>query len=392
MNMNEYEKEEMKEHLPEYCDEELERSHKEGFYICPNCKSGTGKHHTSAFHVYRSKDGTMLFMCSRCGFNGDIYKLAMFLNNCSFHEAVQKIQERFGNPNYEPSQSPKQYERREPAPAKLEPDVPSEQWQQAIMNIANRAKDFIFEDGGAEGLAYLKSRGIDEQTIREYGIGYVPQINHDQWMIDNGYSYRIPSPFEAGKQITIPCGITCPFMMDGNLYKLEMRRLPKHLVNDSIDKIGQPKGGKTSLFNGDDALSIDKRRDILFTEGWIDALSINQIVGRWSDDEIKAVTFGGATAQGDPDQFFRWYVMPYRVIVGFDNDDAGREQSELLAEKINKARRTAGMSEAKRAFPPERFKDWNEFLVKDGNSVFEYVSNLFPVIEYRNAYGNSAPL
>lgn len=400
--MNEYEKEELKIYLQDYCDAELEQWHDQrkykNFYICPNCKSGTGKHRTPAFHLFIAEDDKGLidkptrYKCARCGIGGDIYSLVMELENVTFPEALRIVQERYGNPDYEPTQSPKQYEKREPLPAKREPDMPSEQWRTAIMKIADWAKDVIFEESGSEGLAYLKSRGIDEQTIREYGIGYVPQIDHDKWTIENGYSFRIDSPFEEGKRISIPCGITCPFMMDGNLYKLEMRRLPKHLVNDSIDKIGQPKGGLTSLFNGDDALCSDKRRDIMFTEGWIDALSINQAVGRWSDNEIKAVTFGGATAQGDSDEFFGWYVMPYRVIVGFDNDDAGREQGKLLAEKINKARRRAGRSEARTAFPPEQFKDWNEFLVKDGKSVFEYVSNLFPVIEYRNAYGNTSPL
>ena len=250
------------------------------------------------------------------------------------------------------------------------------------MKTADRAKQYIFEDAGAEGLEYLKSRGIDKQTIMEYGIGYIPQLNKDEWLVNNGYSYRIPSPIEEGKRIAIPCGITCPFTMEGKLYKLEMRRLPNQIVNDAIDKIGQPKGGRTALFNGDDALCTDKRRDILFTEGWMDALSINQAVGRWCNDEIKAVTFGGATAQGDSDQFYKWYVMPYRVIVGFDNDDAGREQSALLAEKITQARRNAGRTDAGIAFPPEQYKDWNEFLVKDGSAVFEYVSNLFPETEY----------
>ena len=380
--MNDYDKEEYKDNLPDYCERELEPSHKEGFYVCPNCGSGTGKHHTSAFHVYRGDDGTWLFNCSRCGIHGDIYNLVMIREGCTFSEALNRVQEMYGTPDTKPMQVHREYRKREPLPAKLEPEVPSLQWQQALMKIADRAKEYIFEDGGADGLAYMKSRGIDERTIREHGIGYIPQIRTEQWFTDNGYAFSIPSPTEEGKRIAIPCGITCPFMMGEQLYKLEVRRLPKHLVNDSIDKIGQPKGGKTALFNADDALCSDRRRDILFTEGWMDALSINQAVGRWCNDEIKAVTFGGVNAQGDPDEFYRWYVLPYRILVGFDNDEAGRTRSAELVEKISQARRNAGRTDAGTAFPPKQYKDWNEFLVKDEGAVFEYVSNLFPETEY----------
>ena len=383
--MNDYEKEELKTYLKEHCDTVLEQGQGRyrDFYICPFCHSGAKANRTPAFHLFKDDKGELTkYKCSACGEYGDIFTLVMKLESVEFTEALRMIQEKYGNPSSEPVKEWKERKQRTPEPPKVEPDMPTEQWQQAIMRIADRAKDFIFEKDGADGLSFLKSRGIDEQTIREYGIGYVPQIDHDKWMIDNGYSFRIPSPFEEGKRIAIPCGITCPFMMEDHLYKLEMRRLPEHLVNDSIDKIGQPKGGTTSLFNGDDALCLDKRRDILFTEGWIDALSINQAVGRWCNDEIKAVTFGGATTHGDSDQFFKWYVMPYRVIVGFDNDDAGRTQSEKLVEKINMARRYAGRSDAQRKFPPEQYKDWNEFLMKDERSVFQYVSDLFPEIEY----------
>ena len=110
-------------------------------------------------------------------------------------------------------------------------------------------------------------------------------------------------------------------------------------------------------------------------------MSINQTVGRWCNDEIKAVTFGGATNQGEPNEFYKWYVMPYRVLVGFDNDEPGRENSKALAEKITRARKDAGRCDARRIFPPERFKDWNEFLLHDPKSVFEYVSNMLPVTE-----------
>ena len=307
----------------------------------------------------------------------------MEIEHLTFTQALDRAQELYGSPgSIKPLLSRMVTRPKRETIIRLEPEKPSDEWQLSIMPIVKRAQTVIFEDAGISALDYLHSRGIDDQTIREYGIGYIPQIDHSKWMINNGYSFRIPSPFEEGKRICIPCGITCPFMMEGQLYKLEMRRLPEYLVNDSIDKIGQPTGGKKSLFNGDDALCLDKRRDIIFTEGWMDALSINQAVGRWCNNEIKAVTFGAATTQGDSDEFYKWYVMPYRVIVGFDNDEAGRIQSAELADKITRARLDAGRNEAKTEFPPPPYKDWNEFLMQEPYKVFKYISDLFPVTEF----------
>ena len=381
--MNEYEKNELKERLRDYCDQVLEPDRRDGFYICPFCKSGTGKNRTSAFHVFTDKDGSQRYKCSKCGETGDIYSLIMQNENLTFSQALDRAQELYGFADSKPILSRQMTITRREQAARLEPEQTADEWQRALMPIVKRAQTVIFEDAGIGALDYLHSRGIDDQTIKDHGIGYIPPVKSDSWSIENGYSFTIPSPFpgDQRKRLAIPYGITFPYIMDGKLYKLETRRLPEQITG-SIDKIGQVRGCRPSLFNADDAACTNMRRDILFTEGVIDALSINQTVGRWCNDEIKAVTFGSATNQGDPNEFYKWYVMPYRVIVGFDNDEAGRDQGAELAEKITRARQDAGRNEARTAFPPERYKDWNEFLTQEPRAVFEYVSNLFPVTEF----------
>ena len=373
--MNDYEKNELKVYLQDYCDSVLERTNKPNFYICPFCGSGTGKHKTAAFNIFPDADGKKRkYKCLACGASGDLYKLIMWNENLTFSQALERAQQLYGL-----SDSCEAFARMAtfPTPKKrimLEPEMPSEEWQNAIMPIVKRAQAAIFEDVGKPALDYLNKRGIYNETIRNHGIGFIPMI--EAWGRDKGVSFAIESPFpDDGRKLGIPYGITFPYMMDGHLLKLETRRLPAQ--EETAGKIGQVRGGKTALFNADDAACEDKRRDILFTEGVIDALSINQSVGRWCNDEIKAVTFGSATTKGDADAFYKWYVMPYRVIVGFDNDDAGRQNGLILAEEINRARADAGRNGARLAFPPEQYKDWNEFLVECPDKIFGYISNLF---------------
>ena len=378
--MNDYDKNELKEHLQDYCDTFLEGTQKQNFYICPFCGSGTGKHKTAAFHLFTETQ----FKCHSCGKSGDVFNLIMEIEHLTFTQALDRAHELYGSPDsMKPMLSRMVTRPKRETIIRLEPEKPSDEWQLSIMPIVKRAQTVIFEDAGISALDYLHSRGIDDQTIKDHGIGYIPPVKSDSWSVENGYSFTILSPFpgDQRKRLAIPYGITFPYVMDGKLYKLETRRLPEQ-VTDSIEKIGQVRGCRPSLFNADDAACTNMRRDILFTEGVIDAMSINQAVGRWCNDEIKAVTFGAATNQGDPNEFYKWYVMPYRVIVGFDNDEAGRIQGAELTDKITRARLDAGRNEARIAFPPERYKDWNEFMIQEPHAVFEYVSDLFPVTEF----------
>lgn len=396
--MDAFTKNDLKTNLKNFCENHLQKPYRTGmenFYICPFCGSGTGKHKTPGFHIFPDKMPTQ-YKCQVCGSSGDIYRLVMNLEHIDFYEALQQVNDLYGNPDN--MKGNRKHHRMKgksisrmlttapirTEPPRTEPETPPETWQNVMGNISRLAEGLIFTDAGKEARSYLSSRGLDEQTIREHHIGFIPLAQNTGWMKSNGYYIRISSPIpgDDGKNICIPAGISFPYVMDGNICKLETRRTPGQLQQmDEPDKIGQVKGCRKALFNSADAECQDKRRDIIFTEGVIDALSINQTVGRSCADEIKAVTFGSATTHGDPDQFYKFYVMPYRVAVGFDNDDAGRDNSEKLTEIINSSRLDAGRSEAIRIFPPEQYNDWNEFLMNDERSVFNWITQYFPVDE-----------
>ena len=401
--MDKYTINELKKNLKAYCDAHLQKTRTKNFYICPYCSSGAKKHRSPAFHLFPDNMPTQ-YRCASCGETGDIFRLVQDVEHlANFSEALRRVNDLYGNPDDMKPVPVVRNHRNHPgtrgkpisrmmnsvpirtAPIRTEPETPPEQWQNAMMNISRNAESRIFTDAGISARNYLFSRGLDEQTIREYHVGFLALDAGQGWMRDHGYSIMMetPLPDDEKQRLAIPAGISFPYIMNGKVCKLETRRTPDQLavMQDHDDKIGQVRGCRKALFNSQDAECQDKRRDIIFTEGVIDALSINQAVGRNCNDEIKAVTFGSATTHGDPDEFFQWYVMPYRIAVGFDNDEPGKTNSLKLAELINQARKKAGRPNVIRIFPPEQYNDWNEFLMKDSRSVFRWISNCFPVDE-----------
>lgn len=371
----------LKPYLREYVERITERSRGRDQYVCPFCESGTGRHRTGAFTVFPDHH----FKCFSCGETGDLFDLIEKHENLTKSDATRRAIELFGSPSgyYFRKKDPvKRSTPKKEQPRK--PIAPPVEWQRAIMPIAERAAEYIFTDKGTAAREYLHGRGIDDQTIKEKHIGYIPPISNT-WNIQHGYAYEFTNPIPKEKRrnpdrekIFVPYGITFPYIMEGQIFRLEARRLPDQ-ITDQVSKITQVAEGQTALFNADAAACKDIYRDIIFTEGVIDALSIIQTVARHCNDEITAVTFGSADYKGDYSPFFEYYVMPRRILIGFDNDDPGKKNAAKLEAEIQKARSKIGVPAAETFFPKEPYKDWNEYLQKEPDTFFRYISDRFPI-------------
>ena len=117
---------------------------------------------TPSFGVHATKQ---FYYCFGCHASGDVFSFVQKVENITFPEAVRLIAQKLGVPMPKVSFSSPE-EARE---AKV---------RMALLDVHERAVTFFQEclkrPEGANAREYLKSRGLDQETIARFRIGYAP--------------------------------------------------------------------------------------------------------------------------------------------------------------------------------------------------------------------------
>jgi len=117
---------------------------------------------TPSFSVHATRQ---FYHCFGCGASGDVFSFVQKVENITFPEAVRLIAQKLGVPMPKVSFSSPE-EARE---AKL---------RMVLLDVHERAVTFFQEclkrPEGANAREYLKSRGLDQETIARFRIGYAP--------------------------------------------------------------------------------------------------------------------------------------------------------------------------------------------------------------------------
>ncbi len=116
------------------------------------------------FHAEKTPSFTVsedrgFFHCFGCGEHGDVFAFVMKTQSLTFPEAVRRVADRFGVPLPEEAGEPAR--RREP------------------LTAANAAAAAFFQaelrgPGGGRARAYLRERGLSEEVIERFGLGWAP--------------------------------------------------------------------------------------------------------------------------------------------------------------------------------------------------------------------------
>lgn len=307
---------------------------------------------TPSFSVNREKQ---LYYCFGCKQGGNVTNFVMKTENLSFGEAVEFLARRAGLP------MPQLLDDKRYA------EIKQKKQTIAQMNItaAQYYRDVLFSTRGKEALEYLKKRGIGEDIVKRFGLGYAP----DEWdsvatlLGKEGYSQSLIN--ESGL-VTVK---------DGKQYDTFRDRIMFPIINAFGDVIafggrvlgaGNPKylnTKETVLFNkrfnlyGIDILR--KQRSVksaVIVEGYMDVVSMFA-------HGVKAVVASLGTALTKQQaQLLKRYVGD--CFVAYDGDEAG----EVATRKAIDILEEQGLSV--RVIRFEAGQDPDDFIRKYGLSGF----------------------
>ena len=199
------------------------------------------------------------------------------------------------------------------APEPLTP--PNPRWQAHGRGIIARCAVRLFRPEGARALNYLHARGLTDDTLNRYDIGYNPQHiaePHVEW--------GLPPSDDPSHRIHVPRGITIPWFAGGALWRINVRRP----VTTAQIAAGQPKylgpsGFGNALYNAD---SLDVHKPVVLVEGEIDALTVAQACSDGVAATV-AVVATGSTAGGRRQEWIDRLLVAPCVLVAFDHDENG---------------------------------------------------------------------
>lgn len=198
-------------------------------------------------------------------------------------------------------------EARIPEPAAPPPcEPPSAAWQARGLALADDATDRLWSDAGTKARAWLMGRGFTEATIHAAGLGY-----HGADTFDAPEAWGLPR--EHAKVYT-PRGITIPWLIDGELWRLNVRR-PITEAQRAAKEISYrgPAGSSNGLYGGGSDLG--RRQPVMLVEGEFDALAVRQE----ASDLVCVVALGSTTGARRVRWLARLAACPL-VLVATDND------------------------------------------------------------------------
>ena len=123
-----------------------------------------------------------------------------------------------------------------PTPAVSLPELaddpePTDAWRAAGLRFLEEAEAILWSDVGERARAYLHWRGLKDETLRAWRIGFQPQEGRR----DPAERWGFPARTASGQPawVRIPRGIVLPWLLDDELWQLKVRTnrdQPKYLA------------------------------------------------------------------------------------------------------------------------------------------------------------------
>jgi DNA primase len=252
--------------------------------------------------------------CFGCGLGGDVISFLEKIENLTFVEALRKLADRVGVKLSGPSQGPSGLVTKMFDALKF-----ANEFYQAQLNSPT----------GKEAREYLLARGLNEETIREFGLGWSPAgwDNLIKTLLIKNYSLRelqqigLASTTADGRgmdrfreRIMFPIAdIHGSVVGFGGRILLEKESAPKYLNSP-----------QTPLYNKSEVLyrlnssrqEIKRLDYVILVEGYMDA------IGVWQAGTKNVVAICGTALTSNQVQMLKRYTN--NVMIAFDADAAGQ--------------------------------------------------------------------
>lgn len=308
---------------------------------------------TPSFNVSRDRQ---MYYCFGCGQGGNVYTFLMQYENRTFQEAVQTLAERAGVDLPEESYSAS--ERR------------AADKRTRLLEIQKEAATYYYKKlrrpEGKRAMQYLTERALNQETIRQFGLGYADKHSNDLYRYLTGKGYDDQLLSESGL-----------FFMD------EKQGAHDKFWNRVMFPIMDPSGrvigfggrvmgdGKPKYLNSPETMIFDKSRNLyglqiarrsrkkamIVCEGYMDVISMHQ-----AGFTNAVASLGTALTSGHCSLLKRYAE---RILLLYDSDDAGVRAALRAIPML----REAGLDS--RVVHLEPYKDPDEFIKNRGAEAFQ---------------------
>jgi len=329
----------------------LKKRGKEFVGLCPFHED-----HRPSLYVSPTKQ---IYKCFACGAGGGIFQFLMALQKVSFPEAVRQLAERAGVPV--PAAEPAEGADR---------SLSRETLIKATTFAARFYRDRLLAQAGSAALGYARGRGLSDESIRRFGLGYAPGASEAMRSAARGAGFSDRQLLAAG---------LLSQRADGSCYD----RFRDRLMFPILDVAGKviAFGGRAlsedqpaKYLNSPDTVLFDKsanlyglnwaRQEIARTgeavvvEGYLDALMCHQAgLGNF------VATLGTALTERHVRLLGRY---ARQVVLVFDADIAGQAAAERAIELFLTQRLDLRVATVPASGGAEQVKDPCDYVLSAG--------------------------
>lgn len=313
-------------------------------------------HHekTPSFHVSREKQ---MYHCFGCGVGGNVFTFIMEYENYSFPEAIKMLADRSGMTLPENDSTPEMRAK--------------ENYKLQLKELNKGAAAYFHylltkTEHGKKALDYLHERGLSDETISSFAMGYADIYNDDlyKYLKEKGYTDKqmvdaglVEIYEDRGANDKFWNRVMVPILdINGKVIAFGGRVLgdgkPKYVNTKETEIFDKSR----NLF----AMNIarrSRRRGIIICEGYMDVIAMHQ-----AGFDNAVASLGTAFTMGHANIIKRYVDEVY---LAYDSDGAGTKAT-LKAIGIL---REVGLTT--RVINMEPYKDPDEFIKNMGREAYE---------------------